>query len=186
MFLNRPAFPRWRTPSQGVRRYPSFLRQANSRGPILLQSYPPCGSYQSLLKKLAGYRQTVTFVTPQIQAGSCGEIEEPTWMGQSLGKTAVLAAWTCTYVHSLQRSPKLLCQSPLPFLALLLPLFFPQVVLLMKCHMGLCCSRKCYFYCMLLRSHPACTFSFQSWIQMHPQPAVLELFLLKVNENISC
>lgn len=108
-----------------VRRYPCFLGQANSRSPILLQSYPPCGSYQSLLKKLTGYRQAVIFVTPQIQAGSCGEIEEPTWMGQCLGKTAVLAAWTCTYVHSLQRSPKLLYQSPLLFLALLLPLFFP-------------------------------------------------------------
>lgn len=67
-----------------------------------------------------------------------------------------------------------------------LPSLFLQVVLLMKCHMGLCCSRKCYFYCMLFPFHTVCTFSFQSWIQMHPQPAVLELFLLKVNENISC
>lgn len=172
-----------------VRRYPCFLGQANSRGPVILQSYPPCGSYQSLLNKLTGYRQAVIFVTPQIQAGSCGEIEQPTQMGRSLGKPAVLAAWTRTCVHRLQGSPKPLCQSPLPFLALLPPLFFfffPQVLLLMKCHMGLCCSRKCYFYCMLLPSHPVCTFSFQSWIQMHPQPAVLELFLLKVNENISC
>lgn len=78
------------------------------------------------------------------------------------------------------------CQFHLFLPAFSLFFLFPSVVLLTKCHMGWCCSRKFYLYCMLLSSHSVCTFSFQSWVQVHPRPAVLELFLLQVNETICC
>lgn len=180
MFLNWPAFPRMRTSV-----WEDTLASWDRRIPGV-QSYPPCGSYQSLLNNFTGYRQAVTFVTSWVQAGCCGEIEELTRMGRAWAK---LLSWQPGHapVCIVSREVPNCCVSLLFSYLLFFPLFFfPQVVLLMKCHMGLCCSRKCYFYCMLLPSHPVCTFSFQSWIQMHPQPAVLELFLPKVNENISC
>lgn len=165
------------------------MGQANSRGP--LQSYPLCGSYQSLLNILTGYRQAVTFMffpdstnTSCVLWGRCRAHMEGPVPGQNCCAGS-LDMYLCAQSPEKSQtampvSSFLSCSSP-PFF-----FFFSQVVLLMKSHMGLCCSRKCYFYCMLLPSHPVCTFSFQSWIHMHRQPAVLGPFLLRVNEKISC